>query len=464
MKLLTILLVIILVACSPKIDPQRLALADEIERTFVEEILHAWYPRAIDLEYGGFLSQLDYRWQPGGNQDKMIVTQARHVWTASKAAQLYADDPRYRSAAASGFQFLREKMWDQEFGGFYQFRAQDGGEPDNPNLDYKTSYGNAFGLYAVSAYYHLTHDPAALEFAREIFAWFEQHAYDEEYGGYFQNFNRQNEIASASASSGFTAGRSKDQNTSIHVLEALTELYKVWPDPTVRDRLGELLEIIRDRITRDLGSLTLFLERDWTPISLQDSSESYIRQNIHRDHVSSGHDVETAFLLLEASHALGLENDERTLTVAKKMVDHALAQAWDEEYGGIFDVSFYFKGDKRATIMNEDKSWWAQVEALNAFLMMSLLYPDQPIYYERFTQQWTFIDTYVIDHTYGGVYSESIGHDRKMGSKANVWKGPYHTSRALMNCVRMLREHEWRFDEHNFFCWILSSVFGHIFY
>ena len=110
-------------------------------------------------------------------------------------------------------------------------------------------------------------------------------------------------------------------------MEALTELYKVWPDELVRERLQQMLEVIRDTIVTEKGSLTLFLERDWTPISHQDSSETYIRENSYRDHISSGHDVETAFLMLEASHALGLKDDQRTHDIAKKMVDHAIANA-----------------------------------------------------------------------------------------------------------------------------------------
>ncbi len=36
------------------------------------------------------------------------------------------------------------------------------------------------------------------------------------------------------------------------------------------------------------------------------------------DHVSFGHDVETAYMMLEASHALGLKNDTTTSSVGKK--------------------------------------------------------------------------------------------------------------------------------------------------
>ncbi|MBN1481977.1 N-acylglucosamine 2-epimerase [candidate division KSB1 bacterium] len=433
---------LIAVACFTQYSDARTQQADEIENVLVDKILTVWYPRVLDMDYGGFLTQFDYKWEPEKDQSKMIVTQARHVWTAAKAAQFYPDDPRYLQAAQHGYTFLREKMWDQIYGGFYQYRARDGGEPERQHPDNKTSYGNAFGLYAVSAYYELSHDPDALAFAKQILSWFEEHAHDPSYGGYFQNFDRYNNMATSSAHSGFTAGRSKDQNTSIHVLEALTELYKVWPDTLVRKRLQEMLEIIRDTIVTEKGSLTLFLEQDWTPVSLQDSSESYIRQHSYRDHVSSGHDVETAFLMLEASAALGLENDARTLAVAKKMVDHAIANAWDDDYGGLYDVGFYFKGDDHMTILSDYKSWWTQMEALNAFLMMSLLFPNERIYCTKFEQQWEHINTYVIDHQYGGVYSQPVDRsaDARRAAKAHAWKGPYHTCRTLMNCVKMLRE------------------------
>jgi mannobiose 2-epimerase len=58
--------------------PARSALAAEVKGALRAD-LAAWYPRAVDREAGGFLSEFDYRWRPTGEQDKMIVTQARHV-------------------------------------------------------------------------------------------------------------------------------------------------------------------------------------------------------------------------------------------------------------------------------------------------------------------------------------------------------------------------------------------------
>ena len=69
----------------------------------------------------------------------------------------------------------------------------------------------------------------------------------------------------------------KDQNSSIHLLEAFTELYSVWPDPLVRENdLQEMLFLIRDTITNPKGYLTLFLTPDWKPISFRDDPDSVI--------------------------------------------------------------------------------------------------------------------------------------------------------------------------------------------
>ena len=53
----------------------------------------------------------------------------------------------------------------------------------------------------------------------------------------------------------------KDQNSSIHILEALTELYHVWPEPLVRLRLQEMLSLIRDKMVSKKGYLILFFNR-----------------------------------------------------------------------------------------------------------------------------------------------------------------------------------------------------------
>ena len=95
----------------------------------------------------------------------------------------------------------------------------------------------------------------------------------------------------------------------------------------------------------------LFFKPDWTPISFQDAGEAEIIRHKNLDHLSFGHDVETAFLLQESAAALGWEKDSLTLYKAKKMLDHALAQGWDQQVGGFYDEGYYFKGEEKTRIV-----------------------------------------------------------------------------------------------------------------
>jgi mannobiose 2-epimerase len=372
----------------------------------------------------------------------MIVTQARHTWTNAKAALRYPDVAHYKKSAHHGYKFLRDVMWDSTYGGFYWLVERDGTPVKDDTI--KTAYGNAFGIYALTAYYELTQDPQALDFAKQAFDWLERFSHDHEYKGYFQHLVRsgapifRDRRTPSTAETGY-----KDQNSSIHLLEALTELYKIWPDPLVRERLREMLFLIRDTIVTDKGYLVLFLERDWTPVSFANRADSVIERHHSLDHVSFGHDVETAYLMIEASNVLGIQNDSTTHRIAKKMVDHALKYGWDEtdSTGSFYDEGYYFNHRPGLTITRDTKNWWAQAEGMNTMLLMSQLYPDDPMnYYEKFEKSWKYIDTNLVDHVNGDWYAAGLDKQPEMKTalKGQIWKACYHQYRSMANCVDML--------------------------
>ncbi len=402
-----------------------------------EELIDKYYPRDIDTLYGGYLSTFSFDFQPVGNQDKMIVTQARHTWSTAKAAMFYKDTS-YISMSRHGFYFLRDKMWDKEYGGFYNLVTRQG----EPKTMIKQAYGNGFGIYALAAYYECSGDTAALNLAKKEFMWLEKHSHDPKYKGYYQYLQRDGTpiLRTSNILSTDDLGY-KDQNSSIHLLEAFTELYHVWPDPLVRERLQEMLLLIRDKIVTPKGYLQLYFTPEWKPISYRDSSEAVVKKNHYIDHVSFGHDVETAYLMLEASEALGNKNDVVTMAVGKRMVDHALKNGWDAALGGFYDEGYYFKDKPGITITLESKNWWAQAEALNTFLLLSDEYPNDPMeYYKHFTKEWEYVQTYLIDHEHGDWYDEGLDKEpkRKTALKAQIWKGSYHNFRALMNCINRI--------------------------
>jgi cellobiose epimerase len=199
-------------------------------------------------------------------------------------------------------------------------------------------------------------------------------------------------------------------------------LSRVDARPVVKERLRELLTIVRDKIAVEPGALNLYLTRDWRAIPAHDSF---------------GHDVETAYLLVEAAEALGIPDDARTWEVARRLVDHALDWGWDDEHGG-----FYDKGESfGAPAWDRKKVWWTEAEGLNALLVMHHKFGMRTDRYSKaFRKQWDFIEKHMIDPVHGGWFAETARDGTRIGdgAKANPWKANYHTSRALMNVATLL--------------------------
>lgn len=420
----------------------RLKIASAMQYSLQHEMLNKWYPWSVDSLDGGFLSTFTYDFKPTGPQDKMIVTQSRHIWVNAKASERFPDTAYYKADAQWGFHFLRDKMWDKTWGGFYTLVDRSGNDKPGAVAD-KDAYGNAFAIYALSAYYKSSGDTASLNLAKKTFLWLEKHSHDPVYKGYFMHLQRDGKPIKRTPETPSVAETGyKDQNSSIHLLEALTELYGVWKDDLVKERLNEMLFLIRDKIVTPRGNLTLFFQPDWTPVSYRDSGRAAILKHRNLDHVSFGHDVETAYLLLEASNALGIKDSTETLRIGKKMVDHALKNGWDAQLGGFYDEAYYFKGDPKITVIKNSKNWWAQAEGLNTLLLMADHFPDDPMrYYDKFLLLWKYTQTYLIDHTYGDWYEEGLDKEprRKTALKGHIWKADYHNYRALTNCIDRLR-------------------------
>ncbi len=432
--------------CVISVNAQQISkkMVHKFDRSARQELIDKWYPLALDRDYGGYYSDITYNFNIGKHHDKMIVTQSRQVWVNSKA---YADHgkEKYLNYAEHGFQFLKTKMWDKEFGGFYNLVSREGNPIPQPN-EAKTAYGNAFAIYALAAYYEASGNIEALQLAQKTFQWLEKHSHDPKYKGYFQHMEREGMPIERSEKNPSTSDVGyKDQNSSIHLLEAFTELYKVSPNPLLKERLTELFLLIRDTIINKDHYMNLFFEPDWTPVSFKKNSREYIAQHYYLDHVSFGHDVETAYLLLEASKVLKRDDLEKTWTTGKKMVDHSLRNGWDIEKGGFYDGGYYFESSDSLEVVNLDKNWWAQAEGLNTLLLMAQKYPDDPMnYYGYFEKLWDYTNKYIMDDRYGGWYEWGLDTrpETKDDLKGHIWKTTYHNFRALINCRDQLKNFE----------------------
>jgi len=401
-------------------------LADEVEANLKTDVIAKWFPASVDTARGGFHQNYREDWTRDPKGDRSLVYQSRLTWVAAQIALRYPESAKtFRGYALHGLAFLDSKLWDKQNGGFFWGLDANGTPQRNGE---KHVYGISFGIYAAATCYQATKDPRALNLAKRAYAWLEEHAHDKQHGGYYEALARNGgpilAPPSASQQNDFigTHYGYKSMNTHIHLLEALTELHSVWPDAGVRQRLEEVFGIVRNRVAVAPGCLNLFFTPSWRPVPDRDSF---------------GHDLETGYLLAEASAALGRPNDAETWRIARQLVDHAMEYGEDKQYGGFYDAGTAF-GPPLVT----DKIWWTQAEGLNVLTLMHGKYGRQTSrYWDALNRQWKFIRAHQIDGRNGGWYA-TVSRDGTPPPghiKSDEWTEAYHQSRALLLVSEALR-------------------------
>ncbi len=415
------------------LDAQTAGLLASEFRDALKETMKSWFPRCVDQEHGGFLCDFNYKWKPYGPQMKMLEYQARMVRLISRAAAQPGFES-YGEFARHGFEYLANVMWDREYGGWYRMLDR-AGTPQEAFT--KHGHGASYAIAACAAFYELTADPRALDLAKQGFLWLERVGHDAERGGYFALYTRECAIVHSKEQCpipnlvrdciGTPLGL-KDANTNADMLETTVDLYNVWADSTVKERLIEMLHLVRDRMFVLPGAVHMYYQPDWTPIP---------------DFARYAYSLNVSNVLDKALRSPVVEHDAKALSMVKAAVDTVLSYGWDESNGG-----FYYGGStfgptyiEDITVLIQNKYWWPQAEGLRALLRMAILSPgDEVDYLGRLRQLWSYIKKHVIDWDRGGwMWVATDSTPRVMRApKANPWKEPSHEVHSLLECIRLL--------------------------
>ena len=377
---------------------------DLVEALLVRNLLPFWSsPDLIDQHHGGFRLNHDRHGRWRGPAEKHMVTQARTTWFfAELAASSFAPD-EHGAAALHGLTFLTDRLWDEEHPGFRDCVDYDGRpHPAAP----KRLYMQAFGLFAITACARLTGEAALHERAREVAALIEERFHDPQHGGYF-DLQR-----SAPASD----RAPKSANANLHVLEALIPYNEVTGDPIARSRIQELAEILSARVLVAPGAAVDHFDEQWQPV--RGSTIPY------------GHNIEAAWLLLDAANAAHADRDAM-LSAARARLDYALRFGFDHRRGG-----FYSYGPLKKAATGRTKVWWVQAEGLLCARMLADATADER-YEDAFRATLRWIAEEQADWRHGD-WHRDITRFRRFGLKAGPWQDPYHQGRALLRVLQSL--------------------------
>lgn len=447
--------------------PTSQVMAQRLTRLLEDNLLPFWYPDVVDEDYGGYRLHHDQHGVWLGPSAKGLVSQARTLWFFSRLVQQYPDHRGYREAANYGFAFLQTHIWDPLHGGFFweveiesseaqTASATDPSAPEGHTTHTLTStplkagkhlYGQAFGLYALSTYAQATANSAAKALAAELFALLEVNAYDSVNGGYHE-FLQCNWEPVADTEIDYRSNTTpvqKTQDTHLHLLEALTAYVELINEgdggvgldgeglagerPTHVDlakrRLTELIIILTSTVQRpDFGVGTDVHLPNWQP-----------KLSPAHAQVIYGHELEKIWLLTRACHAVKL-SPALLLSQFRGWFSVAYDKAFDQQKGGFFE-----RGYLGRSAHARNKIWWTQAEGILAAMQMYRHTGDLH-YYAVFSRLLDWIENTQADWVGGDWHRIITPAGEVQGNKADNWKTPYHTGRALLECLHLLSQIE----------------------
>lgn len=385
-----------------------------IQSELVENLLPFWRERSVDSAHGGFIGEMTHDGTVRADSPKGLILNSRLLWSFAAVYRRFGDE-RDLDLARRAFDYLLGQFRDPDQGGFFWRLDATGQTLD----DSKKIYGQAFCIYALIEYHLATGSTEALETAKRIFGLIEQHAHDDEHGGYIETLARDWSPAIDLRLSDKDLDSPKSMNNHLHVLEAYTSLCRVWSEPLVAMRLGELIDLFDSHIVgRGAGRYHLhhFFDEDW-----QVCSQTY----------TYGHDIEAVWLLVEAAEAL---RDSWQQTVAGALAERLARSALEEGLDG--DGALGYEG-RDGEVIDPNREWWCQAESVIGFWQAFQLTGDAH-FAGAAERVWGFIDDRVVDRENGEWFWRVFGDGSADESEPKVseWKGPYHNTRM---CLEMLQ-------------------------
>jgi len=407
---------------------------------------------AINNARNGFYGNIDVDGTISIGQ-RNSIQQGRQLFTIAIWYRFMDQSEDVALTAYNQLQYFLETFHDPEGGEFF---IQEDHKPDNKT---RRIYNSSFAIYGLSHYFMAFHDHdnelyrnaanEALNIALKCFVAMDKRTHDAAYLGYQQipvDDLAQNEIP--------LDGGDKEANTHLHIMEALTSLYEAWKpakqsmqnklssddysyvESQLQKRLDEMLvDVMVNRFCTERDEYAYCrteFTRDWTLVN---------------DQVFSfAHDIENAWLFMEALRVLGDEvsDQEAVTTMAEKLIHTVFSHGMEPVDNGYASIALGNISD--LSVSSDNKDWWQHFEAFAGLYMgarLSSSNEQQHAYLKRLMDILTYLDE-------GDLivrFSDNMWEYRWENTLAGPWKAGYHSLRAMVFVKQWIEEDtgHWRY-------------------
>ena len=377
-----------------------------------ESILPFWRNKMPDKEHGGFFGETSFSGTPLPEASKSLILNARILYFFS-AMFSCTKNPVDLQLANRAFLYIGDHFFDHVHHGYF-WSLDYRGNPDNTK---KQVYALAFVIYGMSEYYLASNNEDALSKAIALFLLMEEKCADKVNNGYFEAFQDNWTELDDQRLSDKDMNERKTMNTHLHLLEAYTNLYRIWKEPFLYKKIENLINLfLYTFISYTDNHLHLFFDDTW---KLKSSLISY------------GHDIEATWLLHEAALTLG--NNHIIKRVEARITDMTIAgMEGIDQHGGLVHERDRIRSD-----VENHYEWWPQAEALTGFLN-TYFTRGKKIYLNAAVRILSFIQDHFLDGEHGEWFFKIDNQLVPVNTtyKAGLWKGPYHNGRACLKIIQ----------------------------
>jgi N-acylglucosamine 2-epimerase len=383
---------------------------DRYRSVLLDDVMPFWLRHGLDREYGGIMTALD--------RDGSLLDTDKSVWFQGRAGWMFATlhnsverRAEWLEAARSCVEFMRAHCFAPD-GKMYFTVTREG----LPLRMRRYVYSEAFASVAFAAFAEAAGEERARADAARAFETYLRHSFVP----------------------GVMPAKSDPVTRPMKGIGPL--MIGIATAQELRESLGDI-EVSGRNCSEWIAAFIAEIERDFCKPELEAVMEVVSPDGSIIDHLEGrtlnpGHAIECAWFIMREGR---LRSDARLVRLGCSMLDWMWRRGWDGEHGGLR----YFcdvHGKPVQEYWHDMKFWWPHCEAIIATLMAWKLTGEQ-----RYGDWWAQVDRWSFAHFPDRKHGEWYGYLHRDGAvsqpaKGNLFKGPFHLPRMLVQCWKLLED------------------------